>query len=258
MYTYIFFLNIHMLEKFADYSLRLLLLAFFVFYWMDAWFSTFELALVFVEFEFSDSESTALFIFAWDKIELCVVVAVELTLLLVSLLVFIWLVLVELDVTAPLIPLELLPFKFVELVEAVLVCVCTFSVPLCCDDEDTCWLKPGAEVVEALTAAEDVARFANVAAADAPGLFDEFTEDEEEPASPVDCAPLPLATNVGVVGVVVELFPSAWKCAGISLLFKFGWIVCSCGVRLKRGGKSRPFGNLLFGSLSSSKNESHR
>lgn len=36
--------------------------------------------------------------------------------------------------------------------------------------------------------------------------------------------------------------------------FKLGIMLSSCGVRLKRGGKSRPLGSLLLGSRSSSKN----
>jgi hypothetical protein len=96
-------------------------------------------------------------------------------------------------VVLPLTALVLL-LLLVEFVDVVLVCVWSLSVPFVCDEVDTCWLKVCAVVADALTAAEAVATFARVAAAEVPGLlFDELTEDDEEPARPLDCVAAPFA-----------------------------------------------------------------
>lgn len=83
-------------------------------------------------------------------------------------------------------PFVLLLFKFVELVLA--CCVLLSLFPLCevCVDNGAVLL----EVADAFTAAEAVATFAKVAAADVPGLFvDELlTDDVDDPAKAVDCA----------------------------------------------------------------------
>ena len=108
-------------------------------------------------------------------------------------------------------------------------------------------------VAEALTAAEAAATPASVAAADV-AVF----EVEELPACALEEAWLPEAEGAVVVSAVeFEAAPAVvaavCMCKGIILLFNAGWMLSSCGVKLKRGGKSRPFGNLLLGSRSSSK-----